>query len=172
MIIIIYQIYDDKTSLVYKLKDISPLVNCNFPDLFILNLRNNLINDLSYLLFMNLIILDLYYNKILSIHAFSSVNFPKLETLDLCNNLIHDITPLVYRYGKRRKILKNIDNNSSIYLSNKSNILSVHDVGVRKKNIVLPNLKILKLKHNKLNIDEGYLMTIKSLRNRGVTIFK
>ena len=168
---------DDKTSLVYKIKDISPLVNCNFPDLFILNLRNNLINDISYLLFMNfpnLIILDLSYNKIQSIHAFSSVNFPKLETLDLCNNLIHDITPLVYRYGKRRKILKNIDNNSSINLSNISNILSnsVHDVGVRKKNIVLPNLKILKLKHNKLNIDEGYLMTIKSLRNRGVTIFK
>ena len=32
-------------------------------------------------------------------------------------------------------------------------------MGVRKKNIVLPNLKILKLKHNKLNIDEGYLLT-------------
>ena len=157
---------NDKTPFTYKIKDISPLINSKFPDLFILNLRNNIINDISYLLFMNfpnLIILDLSYNKIQSIHAFSSVNFPKLETLDLCNNQIQDITPLVYSYRKRNKVIKIIENNPS----KKSSIIPSNNV-----HIVLPNLKILKLKNNKLNIDEGYLMTIKSLRNRGIMIFK
>ena len=77
---------NNKTPLKQKISDISPLTNCNFPDLFILNLKNNLISDISYLLFMNLpslIILDLSNNKIKSIHVFCNVNFPKLQTLDL-----------------------------------------------------------------------------------------
>ena len=170
---------DNKTSLNYKIKDISPLSNCNFPDLLILNLKNNLINDISYLLFMNfpnLLFLDLSYNKIQSIHVFSDVNFPKLETLDLCHNLINDITPLNTSLGKKNKIPKKIDNNNNSFI-NKSNISSIFSNSqqineVHKKNVVLPSLKILKIKHNKLIIDEGLLMTIKALKNRGITILK
>ena len=170
---------DNKTPLKYKIKDISPLSNCNFPELLILNLKNNLITDISYLLFMNfpnLLILDLSYNKIQSIHVFCNVNFPKLETLDLCNNLINDITPLNTILGKKNKILKNIENNNSslINTSNISSILSNSQQinEVHKKNVVLPSLKVLKIKHNKLTIDEGLLMTIKALKNRGITILK
>ena len=171
---------DGKTPLKYKIKDISPLTGCNFPDLFILNLKNNLIEDISYLLFMNfpnLIILDLSYNQIKSIHVLSKVNFPKLENLDLCNNQIDDITPLINTSGKKNKIPKNIENNkSSSSLMNSVNISNLlsksRNNELLKKNVVLPSLKILKIKHNKLNIDEGFLMTVKALRNRGVTIFK
>ena len=167
---------DDKTPLKYKIKDLSPLASCNFPDLFVLNLKNNLIDDISYLLFMNypnLIILDLSNNQIKSIHVFSNVNFPKLETLDLCNNQISDITPLI-TLGKKNKMPKIIESNSLSNSLNISNIL-IDNQKINdhiKKNVVLPSLKVLKIKHNKLNIDEGYLLTIKTLRNRGVTIFK
>ena len=168
---------DDKTPLKYKIKDISPLSSCNFPELLILNLKNNLIDDISYLLFMNfpnLIILDLSNNHIKSIHVFKNVNFPKLETLDLTNNQINDIAPLINSLGRKNKIPKNIDNSSLVNSVSISSILSINQQSIdhNKKNIVLPNLKILKIKHNKLNIDEGYLMAIKTLRNRGVTIFK
>ena len=167
---------DNKTPLKFKIKDISPLASANFPDLFVLNLKNNLIDDISYLLFMNfpnLIILDLSYNQIQSIHVFSNVNFPKLETLDLCNNHINDITPLI-TLGKKNRIPKNIESTSLPVSLNVSNILTENQKNNEhvKKNVVLPSLKVLKIKHNKLNIDEGYLMTIKALRNRGVTIFK
>ena len=168
---------DNNTGLKYKIKDISPLINCNFTDLLILNLKNNLISDISYLLFMNfpnLLILDLSYNNIQSIHVFSSANFPKLETLDLCNNQINDITPLNNYLGKKNKIPKNIENSSIINTSNISNILSnSQSTGeIHKNNVVLQGLKVLKIKHNKLTIDEGFLMTIKALKNRGVTILK
>ena len=168
---------DDKTPLNNKIKDISPLASCKCPELFILNLKNNLISDITSLLFMNfpnLIILDLSYNKIESIHVFSNVNFPKLETLDLCNNLINDITPLITSSGKKNKLLKNIENNSLINSSSISSVFSNSQQSNEhpKKTYVLPSLKTLKIKHNKLNIDEGFLVVIKTLRNRGVTIFK
>ena len=176
---------DNKTPLKQKISDISPLTNCNFPDLFILNLKNNLISDISYLLFMNLpslIILDLSNNKIKSIHVFCNVNFPKLQTLDLSNNQINDITPMLHASTKKKKLIKNLDkknlesmtiNNNSIISNMNSNILSISQaINDHKTNVVLPSLKILKIKHNELIIDEGYLMTIKALRNRGVTIFK
>ena len=38
--------------------------------------------------------------------------------------------------------------------------------------MILPYLKTVKIKNNKLIIDEGYLMTIKNLKSRGITIFK
>ena len=41
-----------------------------------------------------------------------------------------------------------------------------------KKNSILPSLKILKIKNNKLTIDETYLMTIKALKNRDVTVYR
>ena len=176
---------NNKTPLKQKISDISPLTNCNFPDLFILNLKNNLISDISYLLFMNLpslIILDLSNNKIKSIHVFCNVNFPKLQTLDLSNNQINDITPMLHASTKKKKLIKNLDkknlesmtiNNNSIISSMNSNILSISQaINDHKTNVVLPSLKILKIKYNELIIDEGYLMTIKALRNRGVTIFK
>ena len=176
---------DNKTPLKQKIRDISPLTSCNFPDLFILNLKNNLISDISYLLFMNLpslIILDLSNNKIKSIHVFCNVNFPKLQTLDLSNNQINDITPMLHASTKKNKLIKILDkknlesmtiNNNSIISNMNSNILSISQaINEHKTNVVLPSLKILKIKHNELIIDEGYLMTIKALRNRGVTIFK
>ena len=174
---------NNKTPLENKITDISPLVNCYFPELFILNLKNNLISDLSYLLFMNfpsLIILDLSNNKIKSIHPLSSVNFPNLETLDLCNNLIKDITPLINTSGRKKHLIKSIDNNSFGNISNINNMSNVSNSlsvsqpinDLHKKNVVLPSLKILKIKHNKLIIDEIYLMTIKALKNRGISIFK
>ena len=130
----------------------------------------------------SLIILDLSNNKIKSIHVFCNVNFPKLQTLDLSNNQINDITPMLHASTKKKKLLKNLDkkslesmtiNNNSIISNLNSNILSVSQaINDHKANVVLPSLKILKIKHNELIIDEGYLMTIKALRNRGVTIFK
>ena len=168
---------DDKTPLKNKIQDISPLANCNFPDLFILNLKHNLISDLTSLLFMNfpnLIMLDLSYNRIESIHVFSNVNFPKLETLDLCNNLIYDVTPLITTSGKKYKILKNIESKQLLNSNSGNHIISAHEQNNEyiKKNYVLPGLKTLKIKHNKIIIDEGFLMVIKALRNRGITIFK
>ena len=168
---------DDKTPLKNKIKDISPLANCNFPDLFILNLKNNLISDLTSLLFMkfpNLIILDLSHNRIESIHVFSNVDFPKLETLDLCNNLINDITPLITTSGKKSKLLKNIDSKVSVNSNILNHMISSSELNNEnvKKNYVLPGLKTLKIKHNKIIIDETFLMAIKALRNRGITIFK
>ena len=159
-----------------KITDISPLIHSNFPELFILNLKHNLISDISYLLFMNfpnLIILDLSHNQIESVHVFNEVNFPNLETLDLSYNLISDITPFISS-GKRKQTMKSIDNSSIVNSSNITNFLSksVSSSEVIKKNMALPSLKILKLKNNKINIDEAYLMTVKSLRNRGITIFK
>ena len=159
-----------------KITDISPLIHSNFPELFILNLKHNLISDISYLLFMNfpnLIILDLSHNQIESVHVFNEVNFPNLETLDLSYNLISDITPFISS-GKRKQTMKSIDNSSIVNSSNITNFLSksVSSNEVIKKNMALPSLKILKLKNNKINIDEAYLMTVKSLRSRGITIFK
>ena len=160
-----------------KISDISPLIHSNFPELFVLNLKNNLIKDISYLLFMNfpsLIILNLSYNQIESVVVFSEVNFPNLETLDLSNNLINDITPFI-SFGKK-KSLKGVENSAILNSSNisASNLLSksVANNENIKKNMILPNLKTLKIKNNKLIIDEGYLMTIKNLKSRGITIFK
>ena len=123
--------------------------------------------------FPNLIILDLSHNQIESVHVFNEVNFPNLETLDLSYNLISDITPFISS-GKRKQTMKSIDNSSIVNSSNITNFLSksVSSSEVIKKNMALPSLKILKLKNNKINIDEAYLMTVKSLRNRGITIFK
>ena len=159
-----------------KITDISPLMHSNFPELFILNLKNNLINDISYLLFMNfpnLIILDLSHNQIESVYVFSEVNFPNLETLDLCNNLISDISPLISS-GKKKQALKSIENSTALNSSSVSNFLSksISNTEMMKKNSILPSLKILKIKNNKILIDEGFLMTIKALKNRGITIFK
>ena len=161
-----------------KITDISPLMHSNFPELFILNLKHNLISDISYLLFMNfpnLIILDLSHNQIESVYVFNEVNFPNLETLDLSYNLITDITPFNFSGKKKQKQpVKNIDNSSIINSSNITNFLSksLSTSEIIKKNYVLPSLKILKIKNNKIIIDEGYLMTVKSLRSRGITIFK
>ena len=121
----------------------------------------------------NLIILDLSHNQIESVHVFNEVNFPNLETLDLSYNLISDITPFISS-GKRKQTMKSIDNSSIVNSSNITNFLSksVSSSEVIKKNMALPSLKILKLKNNKINIDEAYLMTVKSLRSRGITIFK
>ena len=159
-----------------KITDISPLMHSNFPELFILNLKNNLISDISYLLFMNfpnLIILDLSYNQIESVYVFSEVNFPNLETLDLSNNFISDITPFISS-GKKKQSVKNIDSSSLLNSSSISNFLSksISNNEIMKKNSILPSLKILKIKNNKIAIDEGYLTTIKALKNRGITIFK
>ena len=159
-----------------KIKDISPLMHVNFPDLFILNLRNNLISDISYLLFINfpnLIILDLSHNQIESIYVFSEVNFPNLETLDLSNNFITDISPFISS-GKKKQTVKNVDSSSFLNSSNVSVFLSksISNNENMKKNAILPSLKTLKIKNNKILIDEGYLMTIKALKNRGITIFK
>ena len=161
-----------------KITDISPLMHTKFPELFILNLKNNLIRDISYLLFMNfpnLIILDLSYNLIDSVYVFSEVNFPNLETLDLSNNLITDISPFISS-NKRKQSLKNVENsnNTLINSSGISEFLSksISNNESTKKNSILPSLKILKIKNNKLAIDEGYLMTIKALKNRDVTIYK
>jgi Leucine-rich repeat (LRR) protein len=159
-----------------KIKDISPLMYTNFPELFILNLKNNLISDISYLLFMNfpnLIILDLSHNQIESVHVFNEVNFPNLETLDLSYNLISDITPF-FSSSKKKQPVKNINNSSFANSSSITNFLSksISSSEITKKNLILPSLKILKLKKNKIIIDEGYLTTVKSLRNRGITIFK
>ena len=161
-----------------KITDISPLMHSKFPELFILNLKNNLISDISYLLFMNfpnLIILDLSYNLIDSVSVFSEVNFPSLETLDLSNNLITDITPLISS-NKRKSTVKNVENSSNTLINSSaiseflSKSLSYSES--MKKNSILPSLKILKIKNNKLAIDEGYLMTIKALKNRDITIYK
>ena len=159
-----------------KIKDISPLMHSNFPELFILSLKNNLISDISYLLFMNfpnLIILDLSHNQIESVHVFNEVNFPNLETLDLSYNLISDITPFISS-SKKKQPVKNINNSSFANSSSISNFLSksISSTEITKKNLILPSLKILKLKRNKIIIDEGYLTTVKSLRNRGITLFK
>jgi hypothetical protein len=159
-----------------KITDISPLMHSNFPELFILNLKNNLISDISYLLFMNfpnLIILDLSYNQIESVYVFSEVNFPNLETLDLSNNLISDISPFISS-GKKKQSVKNIDSSTLLNSSSISNFLSksISNTEMLKKNSILPSLKILKIKNNKIAIDEGYLTTIKALKNRGITIFK
>ena len=161
-----------------KITDISPLMHSKFPELFILNLKNNLISDISYLLFMNfpnLIILDLSYNLIDSVSVFSEVNFPSLETLDLSNNLITDITPFISS-NKRKQTVKNVENSSNTLINSSaiseflSKSLSYNES--MKKNSILPSLKILKIKNNKLAIDEGYLMTIKALKNRDVTVYK
>ena len=161
-----------------KITDISPLMHAKFPELFILNLKNNLIRDISYLLFMNfpnLIILDLSYNLIDSVYVFSEVNFPNLETLDLSNNLITDISPFISS-NKRKQSLKNVENsnNTLINSSGISEFLSksISNNESTKKNSILPSLKILKIKNNKLTIDETYLMTIKALKNRDITVYK
>ena len=159
-----------------KITDISPLIHCNFPELFILNLKNNLISDISYLLFMNfpnLIILDMSHNQIESVYVFNEVNFPNLETLDLNNNFITDISPFISS-GKKKQNVKNIDSSSFLNSSNISNFLSksVSNNEMTSKSSILPSLKILKIKNNKITIDERYLMTIKALKSRGITIYK
>ena len=162
-------------SLKFKIQDISPLIDCKFPNLLVLNLRNNFISDISYLLLMNfpsLVILDLAYNYIQSIQTFSHVNFPKLESLDLCNNQIYDISP--FNSGKnKKKFLQSIDSDPKMIRSISYRVIkSLGNEGETSNEGVLPRLKILKIKHNKIIIDEIYLGTIKALRNRGVTVFK
>ena len=159
-----------------KIQDISPLIHTKFPELFILNLKHNCIKDISYLLFMNfpnLIILDLSYNQIESVYVFNEVNFPNLETLDLSYNLITDITPFISSC-KKSKSVKNIDSSTFLNSSTVSTYLnkSIANSESIKKNSILPSLKILKIKNNKIIIDEGYLNTIKALKNRGITIYK
>ena len=101
------------------------------------------------------------------------MNFPNLETLDLSNNFISDITPFISS-GKKKQSVKNIDSSSLLNSSSISNFLSksISNNEIMKKNSILPSLKILKIKNNKIAIDEGYLTTIKALKNRGITIFK
>ena len=94
--------------------------------------------------------------------------------MDLCNNQIYDISP--FNSGKKKKkLLQKIDNDSklskSVSLKSSNKILGSGSE-ISNNEGVLPALKVLKIKHNKIIIDEIYLTTIKALRNRGVTVFK
>ena len=137
-----------------KLTDISYLVKTDFPKLKKLWLYNNNISDISPLKdikYNDLEILSLNNNSIEDINIFVKVNFTKIIVLDLGNNFISDVSMLKNVKFEKLKIL-GLNNNKI----EKIDFLENPNLSILKEiyleNNLIEDINIFgKLKLNKLN---------------------